>query len=126
MTFRVLLFLLFTNLGFSQIGGSDEVYLGGDFIDPTFNYGGLKEFYSYFYDNFDTSKVEKEGQIIVSFTIDVDGKMKNIRIVQDLGSPSVIETIRVFKKAPNWEPAKRGGKPVSVSLKVPFTFEFKK
>lgn len=126
MTFRVLLFLLFTNLGFSQIGGSDEVYLGGDFIDPTFNHGGLKEFYSYFYDNFDTSKVEKEGQIIVSFTIDVDGKMKSIRIIQDLGSPSVIETIRVFKKAPNWEPAKRGGKPVSVSLKVPFTFEFKK
>lgn len=123
MKFRVLLLFLFTNLCFSQIGGSDEVYLNGDFIDPKFNKGGINEFYEYFYANFDTSTVKEEGQIVVSFVIDTQGKMTAIKITEGIGTESTMEVIRVFKKAPNWEPAMRGGKPVSVSLKIPFVFK---
>lgn len=119
---RILFFLLVTNCCFAQIGGSDEVYLGGDFIDPKFNNGGLESFYNYFYANFNTTVLEKEGQIVVTFTIAADGKMTNVRIVKDLGVNSVKEVIRIFKNAPKWEPALRGGKPVSINLKVPFTF----
>lgn len=119
---RALFFLLVTNCCFAQIDGRDEVYLGGDFIDPKFNNGGLEAFYAFFYNNFDTSAIKEEGQIIVSFTVGSDGKMTNIRIVKDLGVDSVKEVIRIFKSAPKWEPALRGGKPVSINLKVPFTF----
>lgn len=122
MLYRILFFVLFANIGFSQIGGSDEVYLGGDFIDPKFNRGGIKEFYEYFYANFDTSTVKEEGQIVVSFTIDTQGKMTGIKILEGIGTESTMEVIRVFKKAPNWEPALRGGKPVSTSLKNSFCF----
>lgn len=123
MIFRILLFVLLSNVSFSQIGGSDEVYLGGDFIDPKFNNGGVKEFYEYFYANFDTSTVKEEGQIIVSLVIDTKGKMTAIKIIEGIGTESTMEVIRVFKKAPNWEPAMRGGKPVSISLKIPFVFK---
>ena len=37
-------FVLFSNLCFSQIGGEDEVYLGGDLIDAKFQNGGIDKF----------------------------------------------------------------------------------
>ncbi len=33
-----------SNLIFSQVGGEDEVYLSGDYIDAKFEEGGLEKF----------------------------------------------------------------------------------
>ncbi|RBA28504.1 energy transducer TonB [Flavobacterium tibetense] len=116
-------FVLFSNIGFSQIGGEDEVYLGGDFIDAKFQNGGLEKFYDYIIKNFDTKTVEKSGQIIFEFTINQNGEVKNIKILRDLGTNSAMELIRVLRESPKWQPASRGGKPVSVNLKMPLTFK---
>jgi hypothetical protein len=116
-------FVLFSNVSFSQIGGEDEVYLGGDFIDAKFQNGGIDKFYDYIIANFDTQTVEKKGQIIFEFTVNENGEVKNIKVVRDLGTNSAIELIRVLRKAPKWQPASRGGKPVSINLKMPLTFK---
>ncbi|MCW1148185.1 energy transducer TonB [Flavobacterium lacisediminis] len=116
-------FVLFSNVCFSQIGGEDEVYLGGDFIDAKFQNGGVEKFYEYIVANFDTTTVEKKGQIIFEFTVNENGDVKNIKILRDLGADSAMELIRVLRKAPKWEPASRGGKPVSINLKMPLTFK---
>jgi hypothetical protein len=116
-------FVLFSNIGFSQIGGEDEVYLGGDFIDAKFQNGGLEKFYDYIIKNFDTKTVEKSGQIIFEFTINQNGEVKNIKILRDLGTNSAMELIRILRESPKWQPASRGGKPVSINLKMPLTFK---
>ena len=116
-------FVLFSNLCFSQIGGEDEVYLGGDFIDAKFQNEGVEKFYNYIVTNFDTTTVEKKGQVIFEFTVNENGDVKNIKILRDLGADSAMELIRVLRKAPKWQPASRGGKPVSINLKMPLTFK---
>ncbi len=116
-------FVLFSNVCFSQIGGEDEVYLGGDFIDAKFQNGGVEKFYDFIVANFDTTTVEKKGQIIFEFTVNENGEVKNIKILRDLGADSAMELIRVLRKAPKWQPASRGGKPVSINLKLPLTFK---
>ncbi len=116
-------FVLFSNLSFSQLGGEDEVYLGGEFIEAKFQNGGINKFYDYIISNFDNKTVEKKGQIVFEFTVNENGEVKNIKILRDLGSNSAIELIRVLRKAPKWQPASRGGKPVSINLKMPLTFK---
>ena len=116
-------FVLFSNLSFSQLGGEDEVYLGGEFIEAKFQNGGIDKFYDYIIANFDTKTVEKKGQIIFEFTVNENGEVKNIKVVRDLGTNSAVELIRVLRKAPKWQPASRGGKTVSINLKMPLTFK---
>ncbi|MBY0486910.1 MAG: energy transducer TonB [Flavobacteriaceae bacterium] len=119
----VLFFLLFSSVSFAQIGGEDEVYLSGDRTDPTFNGGGLDKFYDFINKEFDFSKVKKAGKMITAFTIDVDGAIKNIKVIQFVDVETATEIIRVLKKAPKWEPAKRGGKPISIEIKLPLDFK---
>ena len=118
----VVLFLSF-NLSHAQLGGEDEVYLSGDLTEATFQGGDLNKFYDYIVKNFDTKTVEKKGQLIFSFTINDKGEVKNIRVVKDLGGTSALEIIRILRASPKWEPAKRGGKPVSIDIKLPMNFK---
>jgi len=119
----LVVFVLFSNFSFSQLGGEDEVYLGGDFIEAKFQNGGIDKFYDYIIQNFDTSTIEKKGQIVFEFTVNDKGEVKNIKIIRELGDNSSMELIRVLRKAPKWEPASRGGKAVSFNLKMPLTFK---
>ena len=119
----LVVFVMFSNLSFSQLGGEDEVYLGGEFIEAKFQNGGIDKFYDYIIANFDTQTVEKKGQIIFEFTVNENGEVKNIKVVRDLGTNSAVELIRVLRKAPKWQPASRGGKPVSINLKMPLIFK---
>ena len=114
---------MFSNLSFSQLGGEDEVYLGGEFIEAKFQNGGIDKFYDYIIANFDTKTVEKKGQIVFEFTVNENGEVKNVKVLRDLGTNSAIELIRVLRKAPKWQPASRGRKPVSINLKMPLTFK---
>lgn len=118
----IVLFFAF-NLSHAQLGGEDEVYLSGDLTDATFQGGDLNKFYDYIIKNFDTKTVEKKGQLIFSFTINEKGEVKNIRVLKDLGGTSAIEIIKILRASPKWEPAKRGGKPVSINMKLPMNFQ---
>jgi len=107
--------------GMAQVGDVEDVY-DSDVIQPKFNGGGLDKFHDFLNANFNYSKVQKAGKIVASFTIDADGNLKNIRIVEFHDSDAAAEMIRVLFESPKWEPAKRGGKPVSVDIKYPMVF----
>jgi hypothetical protein len=123
LIFIGLLFLPF--LGSAQIEGEDEVYLSGDRIEPKFRGGGLEKFDEFVNNVFDYRKVTKEGTMVAAFTIDVEGNVTGIKIVQMLDVESAKEMIRVLKLCPKWEPAKRGGKPISIEIKYPMNFRRK-
>ncbi|MGC4039985.1 MAG: energy transducer TonB [Flavobacterium sp.] len=120
---KIFLFVLLPMAGFSQIQGEDEVYLGGDRIEAKFNGGGLEKFNEYLNKEFDYSKVTKPGRLEAAFTVDEQGNVTKIRIIQVLDVESATEFIRVLKKCPKWEPAKRNGKPISIEIKYPMVFK---
>jgi hypothetical protein len=120
-----IVFLFFFAIAFSQVGGEDEVYLGGDAVEAKFQGGGMEKFNEFITKEFDFSKVTKAGKMVTSFTINELGEIKNIRVVELVDVESATEIIRVLKKAPKWEPSKRGGKPISVEVKFPLVFDSK-
>lgn len=123
---KILVLFLLPIAAFSQIQGEDEVYLGGgDRIEAKFNGGGMEAFHEFIKNEFDFSKVTKPGTMIAGFTIDEEGNVKGIKILQMLDAQSALEMIRVLKKCPKWEPAQRGGKPISVEIKYPMVFNSK-
>lgn len=118
-------FLFLPMISLGQIGGEDEVYLNGDRIEATFNGGGMEEFNKFINKEFDYSKVTKPGKMVASFTVDVDGTVKNIKLVQMIDVDSATEMIRVLNKCPKWQPAKKAGKPISIEIKYPMVFRQK-
>ena len=124
----ILVFMLFFGMAspcFAQIDGEDEVYLNGDYIDAKFNGGGIEKFHEFLTSQIDYSKLTKPGKVVFTFTIAETGEIKNIRIVEFPYIEMATEIIRVIKLAPHWQPAKRGGKPVSVNIKFPMNFQRK-
>lgn len=119
----LLVFLCFT--GFAQIMGDGEVYLTGERTDPSFNGGGLPQFYKYLNTVYDFSKPTKAGKMVTSITITETGEVKNIKVVEFVDMESAAEMIRVLKNAPKWKPAMRHGKAISVDIKFPFNIRFK-
>jgi hypothetical protein len=123
----VALLILFVSFsGFAQIGGEDEVYLGGDRVEATFQGGGMENFSKFLNKEFDYTKVTKPGKMVGAFTIDEEGNVKNIKIVEFFDIESATEFIRVLKKCPKWQPAKRGGKAINIDIKYPMIFREKK
>ncbi|WP_335311369.1 TonB family protein [Olivibacter sp. CPCC 100613] len=59
------------------------------------------------------------GAVVLSFVVDKEGKLVDIKVVQDLGLGTGEEGIRVLRAAPRWKPGKLRGIPVRVSFTIP-------
>ena len=64
-----------------------------------------------------------EGRIFVSFTVNAQGDVSDVKVVKGLGSGLDEETIRGVKTLPKFIPGKQNGRAVSVSFTVPITFK---
>lgn len=53
-----------------------------------------------------------EGNVTVSFDVDLDGSINNIRIIKGSDSRLNAEALRIAHNSPKWEPATKNGKPV--------------
>jgi hypothetical protein len=124
LNLAILMFLPLVS--FAQIGGEDEVYLNVDRVEARFNGGGMEKFSEFVNQQFDYSKVTKAGKMVAAFTVDVDGSVKNIKLIEMIDVDSATEMIRVLNNCPKWIPAKRGGKPISIEIKYPMVFRDKK
>ncbi|MBD3583232.1 energy transducer TonB [Flavobacterium selenitireducens] len=116
------LVLIVASPAFAQLGGEDEVYLSGEFIEPKFQGGNVLKFHQYVREHFDMSKLEKPGKMVAVFTVGETGVIENLRITEFIGATSAGEFIRVIKSAPKWEPAKKGGKPYALKITLPLVF----
>ena len=64
-----------------------------------------------------------KGVLKISFIVNPDGTLGDIKIIKGLGFGLDEEAIRVFKKMPRWKPGKRDGAATTVRLTYPVTFE---
>lgn len=86
---------------------------------------GIKDFYKYIGKNFrytkDAEKLNIKGKIILSFVVDKEGKITEIKIVRGIGYGLDEEAIRVLSNYENWYPALQKGRKVRCSYMIPLT-----
>ncbi len=64
-----------------------------------------------------------QGRVAVSFIVEKDGSISNVRPVHSVHSLLDKEAVRVVKSMPKWSPGKQNGKPVRVRFTVPVMFK---
>ena len=68
--------------------------------------------------------VHKEGEVIVQFIVDTEGKVNKAEVVQSIEYSLDQEALRIIKESPQWIPASINGKKVKSYKKQPITFIF--
>ncbi len=65
----------------------------------------------------------REGRVMVSFVVQVDGTITDIEILKGFGFGSEEEAKRVIEHMPKWIPGKQNGKLLAVKLILPLYFQ---
>lgn len=68
--------------------------------------------------------VEKgiEGKVLISFIIEKNGRLSNIKILRGIGYGCDEEAIRVLEKSPEWKPGIQNKQKVRVAYTLPINF----
>lgn len=94
-------------------------------VDPEFP-GGLEALYKFITDNLNYPQLALEnaiqGKVYVTFVVETDGSVSNVRILRDIGGGCGLEAKRVVKMMPKWKPGKQGGKVVRTQYNLPINF----
>lgn len=92
---------------------------------PTFP-GGISALYSFVSQNLEYPQYAAmsgiEGSVVLSFIVNRDGKISDIRVVHSLSKDMDEEAIRVLSQASNWLPAVKYGEVVQAQLTLPVKF----
>lgn len=82
---------------------------------------GMANFYKYVETNFHIEDVDTpvNDRIIVSFIVEKDGSVANIKILKGLGGQLDLEAKRIVKKYNGWKPGKVRGMFARISLALP-------
>jgi protein TonB len=62
------------------------------------------------------------GVVYVTFVVDKDGKIKDVKVLRGIGGGCDEEAVRVVKNMPSWKPGKQRGKSVTVQYNLPIRF----
>ena len=65
-----------------------------------------------------------KGIVVVSFVVDKNGKVKDVRVVSSLNKLCDDEVVRVVSASPEWIPGKIDGKPADVKMTLPVNFRY--
>ncbi|WP_426484091.1 energy transducer TonB [Flavobacterium sp. 2] len=91
-------------------------------VKPEFP-GGMEKFFMFVDNNFKYPEVDddhfKGSKVYVTFIVEKDGALTDIKILRDAGYETGKEAIRVLKKCPKWIPGKQNGKNVRVLYSLP-------
>lgn len=63
-----------------------------------------------------------QGRVIVTFVVECDGSITDVRVVKSVDPSLDKEAVRVTKSMPRWNPGKHNGSAVRVKFTVPVTF----
>lgn len=93
---------------------------------PTFKSNDYKDFRDYIVKNlkYPTEAVENglQGKVYVSFVVEPDGSVSNVRVTKGIDESLDQEAIRVVESSPKWQPGTQRGKPVRVAYAFPVVF----
>ena len=70
-------------------------------------------------------KKKAQGKVFVSFIVEEDGSLSNMKVLRDAGYGSGKESVRVLSMSPKWRPGVQNGKKVRVQYTVPINFTLK-
>lgn len=88
-------------------------------VKPEFP-GGMSEFYKFIGKNYIMPNVKGlAGKVYVTFVIEKDGSIQEVKILKDLGYGTGEEAIRVLEKCPKWNPGEQNGQKVRCSFALP-------
>lgn len=93
--------------------------------DPEFP-GGVEALYKYIQQNIKYPQLAKEnnitGRVFVTFVVEKDGSVSNVKAARDIGGGCGAEAVRVVKSLPKWTPGKQRGKAVRAAYTLPVNF----
>lgn len=96
---------------------------------PTFK-GGMDQFYKFLSENVRypeyAQKNNIQGKVYLSFIIEVDGNLSDIKVDRKLGGGLDEEAIRVLQLSPKWIPGVQNGQIVRVKYHIPISFSLSK
>jgi protein TonB len=88
--------------------------------------GGEPALYKYLAENIKYPQMAKEsgiqGRVFVTFVVERDGRVTDVRVLRGIGGGCDEEAIRVVAAMPKWAPGKQRGKPVRVQYNLPVKF----
>ena len=64
-----------------------------------------------------------QGRVFVTFVVEKDGCVTDVRVLRGIGCGCDEEAIRVIKNMPKWDAGKQRGKPVRVQFNMPILFK---
>lgn len=68
-------------------------------------------------------KAGTQGKVMLSFIVEKDGSLSNIKVEKGIGNGCDEEAVRVTKLMGKWNPGKQKGKPVRVKMVLPYQFK---
>lgn len=63
-----------------------------------------------------------QGKVYVSFVVEPDGSISNVKLVKGIGAGCDEEAMRVIKKSPKWEPGVQNKQAVRVRYNMPINY----
>lgn len=86
--------------------------------------GGIEKFYAFVQKNYQMPDEEGlKGKVYVTFVVEKDGSLTDIKVLRDIGYGTGKEAIRVLKATPRWRPAEQNGKPVRCTYSLPISLQ---
>lgn len=107
-----------------RITEDNKVYNQTDLEEKPDFPGGMEKFYKFVGNNFQTPEEDGlKGKVYVSFIVEKDGSLTDIKVLRDIGFGTGKEAIRVLNKCPKWTPAQKNGKPIRALYSLPITIQ---
>lgn len=87
--------------------------------------GGDKALYKYLSENikFPTSSLGKNGRVAVSFVINTDGSITDVKVEKGFSEDCDEEAVRVVSNMPKWKPGKSNERLVRIRKILPIKFQ---
>jgi len=67
-------------------------------------------------------KAGTQGRVILTFIVEKDGTITNIKVVKSVSEELDAEAVHVVEAMPKWKPGKQNGQAVRVKYTIPITF----
>ncbi|MBC7846574.1 MAG: energy transducer TonB [Flavobacterium sp.] len=86
--------------------------------------GGIEKFYAFVAKNYQMPDEEGlKGKVYVTFVVEKDGSLTDIKVLRDIGYGTGKEAIRVLKATPRWSPGEQNGKKVRCTYSLPISLQ---
>ena len=108
----------------------NKVYKFTELENPPTYPGGMENFYRFLGQNMkypaEAKKNDIQGTVFLSFVVEKDGTIADLKIDKKLGYGTDEEALRVIKLAGMWNPGTVEGKAVAAKYNIPVKFSLNK